>query len=298
MKDLAVSFLPMRRAGPFLLLLYLLSAPASGQPEEPFRPKGSYNNTVHRFHPDLDARLNAMRYGRWRALQIAWRSGINPEIDREFSDYLREMLADPPRFAPEADRVAPGPAREAAPIFRALRLGQTLEQELLDVLAASDASPSVSSGRLDRALRFYRREPYALSEPAEPVSTAELLELAPISSRILAAGTKLFALAAADLASADFADQRWKVRKTVVGFDPASASVTPAEALYAAVAPSVASAYPSVTTCLDRLARFRAEVFEALIPGGAAPEAARRRNERLKAVAHRFGLPLSGIGGR
>jgi hypothetical protein len=288
----------MRWPGPGLVasVLLLLSAGAAAQPEEPFRAKGAYNNSLHRFHPDLDARLNAVRYGRWRALQIAWSSGINPKLDSEFSHYLRVMLADPPRFAPEADRVAPGPAREAAPIFRALHWGQVLEQQLLDILASADASPSLSSARIDRALRLYRREPYALTEPPESAPTDELLALAPLSSRILASGTKLFALAAGDLASTDFAEQRWKVRKTVAGFDPASEQTSPADVFYPAAAPAVSSAYPSITTCLDRLARFRAEVFEALIPGGATPEAARSRDERLRAVARRFGLPVSRIG--
>jgi hypothetical protein len=277
-------------------LLLLFAAPATGQPEEPFRPKGSYNNSVHRFHPDLDARLNAVRYGRWRALQIAWTSGINQRLDQEFAKFLRGLLADPPRFAPEADRVAPGPARDAVPIFRALRWGQTLEQQVLDILASADANARLSSERIDRVLGLYRRERYALSEPASPASTAELLDLAPVSSRILASGTRLFALAAAGLASSDFAEQRWKVRKIIAEFDPSSAPVTPAEALYDAAAPAVASAYPSTTACLDRLARFRAEVFEALIPGSVTPEAVRRRDESLRAVARRYGLSAEGIG--
>lgn len=297
MKDLAVSFRPMRRAGLCFALLCLLAELAAGQPEEPFRPKGAYNNSVHRFHPDLDARLNAVRYGRWRALQIAWNSGIDKRLDEEFSSTLRGMLADPPRFAPESDRVAPGPARAAAPIFRALRWGQTLEQQLLDILASADASPRLTGERIDRALRLYRREAFALSEPGEPAPISQLLELAPVSARMLASGTKLFALAAANLATASFAEQRWKVRKTIAEFDPATADSSPADALYAAAAPAVASAYPSITATLDRLARFRAEVFEALIPGGATGEAARRRDGRLRDVARRYGLPAGGIGG-
>jgi hypothetical protein len=47
---------------------------------------------------------------------------------------------------------------------------------------------------------------------------------------------------------------------------------------------------------LDRLARFRIEVFEALIPGAVTPEAVRQRDERLRAVARRYGLPVAGIG--
>jgi hypothetical protein len=291
----------MRRAGLATCLALLLLAAAAGarRPEEPFRPKGFYNNSVHRFHPDLEGRLNAVRYGRWRALQIAWTSGINQRLDSEFADFLRGLLVHPPRFPPEADRIAPGPARDAAPIFRALRWGQTLEQQVLDILASADATPALSRDRIERALRLYRREPYALFEPADPAdpaSTAELLAIAPVSSRILASGTKLFALAADGLISSDFSEQRWKVRKILADFDPASAPVTPAEALYTAAAPAVVSAYPSTTECLDRLAKFRAEVFAALIPGGATPEAGRQRDERLRAVARRYGLPAKDIG--
>ena len=288
----------MRRAGlaTCLALLLLAASAGAGRPEEPFRPKGSYNNSVHRFHPDLEGRLNAVRYGRWRALEIAWTSGINQRLDSEFADFLRGLLVHPPRFSPEADRVAPGPARDAGPIFRALRWGQTLEQQVLDILASADATPALSRERIDRALRLYRREPYALSEPADLASSAELLALAPVSSRILASGTKLFALAAEGLVSSDFSEQRWKVRKILAEFDPASAPVTPAEALYAAAAPAVASAYPATIACLDRLARFRAEVFGALIPGGATPEASHERDERLRAVARRYGLPAEDIG--
>src|SRR5207244_2678490 len=113
------------------VLLLLLGSPRApaGLPEEPFRPKGTHNNSVHRFHPDLDARFNAVRYGRWRALEIAWISGIDRSLDHDFSAYLVRMLAAAPRFSPEADRIAPAFAREAAPVFRALRWGQTLEQE-------------------------------------------------------------------------------------------------------------------------------------------------------------------------
>jgi hypothetical protein len=275
--------------------LLLLPARASAQPEEPFRPKGSYNNSVHRFHPDLDERLNAVRYGRWRALQIAWENGINPALDEEFSTYLRKLLSEPPRFAPEADRVAPGPARAASPVFRALRWGQTLEQQFLDILASADASPPVTSARVDRALDLYRREPYALSEPSEEIASSESLALAPISSRILASGTKLFVLAAEDLVSSDFAEQRWKVRETVRDFDPSQGPAKPGEALYSSAGP-VGAAYPTMAAALDRLIRFRRDVFEALVPGGATPVAARSRDERLRAVARRYGLPVKGIG--
>jgi hypothetical protein len=286
----------MRGVGLLAGALLLFPAFASAQPEERFRPKGSYNNSVHRFHPDLDGRLNAVRYGRWRALQIAWESGINPALDEEFSAYLQKLLGDPPRFAPEADRVAPGPARAASPVFRALRWGQTLEQQFLDILASADASPAVTSARVDRSLDLYRRECYALSEPSEEAASSESLALAPISSRILASGTKLFVLAAEDLVSSDFAEQRWKVRKTVRDFDPSQGPAEPSEALYSSAGPAVGAAYPRMAATLDRLIRFRREIFEALVPGGATPDAARSRDERLRAVARRYGLPVKGIG--
>jgi hypothetical protein len=286
----------MRWPGIVAGALLLLPAFAPAQPEEPFRPKGAYNNAVHRFHPDLDERLNAVRYGRWRALQIAWSSGINQALDQEFSEYLKKMLADPPRFAPEADRVAPGPAREAVPIFRALRWGQTLEQQFLDILASADASPTVTAARIEKALDLYQREPWALSEPSQEAPPSGILGLAPMSTRILASGTKLFVLAAEDLVTSDFAEQRWKVRKTVLDFDPSQGPAEPAEAFYSSAGPSVGAAYPLMSARLDRLIRFRVEVFDALVPGGATREAAHIRDERLRAVARRYGLPVKGIG--
>ena len=115
--------------------------PAVEKGDEPLRPRGRYNNSVHRFFPDLDSRLNAVRYGRWRAVEIAWNVGINPTLDREFSAFLLKLLADPPRFPPEPVFVAPRFAREAPTVFHALRWGQVLEQQVSDVLAAPDATP-------------------------------------------------------------------------------------------------------------------------------------------------------------
>src|SRR5512134_3337338 len=126
------------------------AAYASGVSSEPFRPKGRYNNSVHRFFPDLDSRLNAVRYGRWRALEIAWSGGINPGLDRTFSSYLLSLLAEPPRFPPEAELVCPRFAREAVPVFRALRWGQVLEQQVGDALASADATPALTATRLSR----------------------------------------------------------------------------------------------------------------------------------------------------
>jgi len=101
----------MKRVPACVATLVIAAAVARGAPYEPFPPKGAYNNSVHRYFPDLDARLNAVRYGRWRALEVAWREGIDRRLDARFSADLLELLKDPPRFAPEAERVAPGFAR-------------------------------------------------------------------------------------------------------------------------------------------------------------------------------------------
>jgi hypothetical protein len=290
----------MRKAGACLSLLLLLAAPARGQPEEPFRPKGFYNNSVHRFHPDLEARLNVVRYARWRTLEIAWDTGVAGPLDREISSYVSGLLLHAPRFAPEADRVAPLLARDAPDVFRALRWGQTLEQQLLDVLASSDAGPRVSATRLERALLLYRRERYALSETASSAAAdsggADASRGA--ARRLLVSGTRLFVLAAADLATPDFAEQRWRVRQTVADFDRSWENESPGDATYLVSAPAVSAAYPGVTKALDRLEEFRLDVLEALAPGGATPEARRRRAESLRAVARRYGLSLEGIGAR
>jgi len=281
--------------GTCLPLLFLLAAGASGQPEEPFRPKGTYNNSVHRFHPDLEARLNVVRFERWRTLEVAWKSGLT-ERDREISDFALVLARNPPRFPPEADRVAPLLARDAVPIFRALRWGQALEQQLLDVLASSDAGERLSAARLERALIVYKRERWALSDPAEPHVGGASLETT-AAWRVEMAGARLFARAAADLTTPDYAQQRWLVKQTIADFDRASEGDRPAEkGTYAAAAPAAAAAFPGVTRALDRVEELRRDVLEALAPGGATLEARRERAERLRAVARSYGLPASGIG--
>src|SRR5512132_3811915 len=233
----------MKRPAAWLSIL-LLAAAAGARPSEPFPPKGSYNNSVHRFFPDLDARLNAVRYGRWRALEIAWREGVQPGLDAEFSKYLLQLLADPPRFAPEADRVAPRFAREASPVFHALHWGQVLEQEVIDVLASPDASPRVSEGRLNRVLDLYRRERWALTEPPETKPLDAVFAAAPVSARVLSTGTRLLAAAAEDLAASDFGQQSWKVRQTVADFDKQYAADRPPENFtYDTAAPTIAERY-------------------------------------------------------
>lgn len=280
-------------------LLFAAVAALAAQPEEPFPPKGSYNDSVHRYFPDLDSRLNAVRYGRWRALQIAWNSGINPELDRRYSSYLLGLLAGPPRFPPEAERVAPRLAREAIPVFRALRWAQVLETQTLDVLGSPDANPRLSAQRLQRVLDLYRRERWALSEPDQPAAPVQVFQLAPISAHILLSGTRLFALAIEDLVASDFGAQRWKVKSTVQEFDRSYTTERPVEqASYRVSAPSFAGAYPLLAEHLDRITRFRTEIFNALVSGSESIEARRLRDTRTREVAARYRLPVEGIGER
>lgn len=283
--------------GAVLCAVAITAAQTSESAPEPFRPRGRYNNSVHRFFPDLDSRFNAVRYGRWRALEIAWRVGINPELDREFSSFLLKLLSDPPRFPPEAELVAPRFAREASSVFHALQWGQVFEQQVSDTLASADSTPELTAERLQRALAAYQREQWALLEPKEQAPPPEALRLAPRSARILLSGTRLFILAAEGLAAADFGQQRWNVRDTIAEFDSSlDRDKTQAEATYEASAPKVSQRYPAIATTLDRLARFRTEVYSALVTGGATADARRERNARLTAVAQRYGIPFRGIG--
>jgi len=289
----------MKRAAALVAMLFLASRGlALDRADEPFPPKGRYTNSTHRFFPDLETRLNAVRYGRWRAFEIAWTSGIDRRLDSQFSSYLLGLLASPPRFPPEADRVAPRFAREASPVFRALRWGQVLEQQLIDILASSDASAGLTSQRLARSLDLYRRERWALVEPAAPASAESVVAAAPVSARILSAGTRLFASAAEDLAASDFGQQRWRVRSTVAEFDRSNASERPPQdSTYRSAAPTILQQYPGYAEHLDRLARFRLEVFEALLPGGETSAAQHERDIRIAAVARRYGLSPKGLRG-
>ena len=290
----------MKRAGAVLAVFLLACGGlALDRADEPFPPKGRYNNSAHRFFPDLEARLNAVRYGRWRAFEIAWLSGIDRRMDSQFSSYLLGLLASPPRFAPEADRVAPRFAREASPIFRALRWGQVLEQQFIDILASSDASPGLTSQRLSRSLDLYRRERWALVEPPTAASAESVLAAAPVSARILSAGTRLFAFAAEDLAASDFGQQRWKVRTTVAEFDRSyAADRSPQDSTYRSIAPTILQRYPGYAEHLDRLARFRLETYGALLPGGETSTAQHDRDARIAAVARRYGISPRGIHGQ
>jgi len=290
-----------RHAAGVALLLVAAAGELVGRSrrEEPFPPKGGYTNSLHRNFPDLDARLNAVRYGRWRAIEIGWISGIDTRLDERFSSYLRKLVTDPPRYAPEADRVAPRFAREAPPVFRTLRWGQTFEQQVIDILASPDATREVTADRLQRAFELYRREVWAPTEPGDVRSPTELFDAAPVSGRILAAGTRLFALAAEDLAASDFGEQRWKVRRTVQEFDATyAAEAPPVPSVYRSSAPTLGTMYPNIAEALDRIARFRVEVFSAFLGGGDSLEARRARAARLTDVALRWRIPATAIDAR
>jgi hypothetical protein len=105
-------------------------------------------------------------------------------------------------------------------------------------------------------------------------------------------------LAAADLATPGFGEQRWRIRQTVADFDRSWESESPGDATYLVSAPAVSAAFPGVTRALDRLEEFRLDVLDALAPGGATPQARSRRAESLRAVARRYGLYPEGIGAR
>jgi hypothetical protein len=271
--------------------LCLVARVEAGQPEDPFPPKGEYTDSVHRFFPDLDARLNAVRYGRWRALEIAWDSGIDAATDQEFSSYYLQLIRQPPRFDPEAPRVAPRFAREAIPLFRALRWGQVFEAQVLDILAFPDSTPALAEERMNRLLAIYRRERSAVLTAPTEAASSPAIAAAPASARMLLAGTRFFALAAEDLASYDFGQQRWRVKKTLEAYDFAPADAVPVEtASYKVSAPTVERRFPQIADQLDRIASLRRELFGALVSRPASPEERRERIRRVEELARRWGL--------
>jgi len=280
--------------------LCLVVRAEAGQPEDPFPPKGDYTESVHRFFPDLDARLNAVRYGRWRALEIAWTSGIDAASDREFSSYFLDLVRRPPRFEPEASRVAPRFAREAIPLFRALRWGQVFEAQVLDILASPDSTPRLAEQRTTRLLAIYRRESWALlTSPTDAPLSSPAITAAPASARMLLAGTRLFALAAEDLAASGFGQQRWRVKKTLEAYDFAPSAEVPVEtSTYKVSAPTMESRFPQIADQLDRIAWMRRELFGALVSRPDSPEGRRERDSRVRELARRWGLATEKIGGR
>jgi hypothetical protein len=184
-------------------------------------------------------------------------------------------------------------------VFRTLRWGQTFEQQVIDILASPDSTREVTADRLQRAFDLYRREVWAPTEPSDVRSPTELFDAAPASGRILAAGSRLFALAAEDLAASDFGEQRWKVRQTVQEFD---ASYTAGAILVPPAirtsAPTLDARYPNISEALDRLARFRVEVFSDLLGSGDSVASRQARASRLRDVALRWRIPAAAIDAR
>lgn len=277
-------FIPMKR------LLWLIVLPAAAGcwtlRSETFRPRGIYNNAVHRFFPDLDRRENAIRYGRWRALEVAWREGVSGPVDRLFAGQLLLQMRRLPDFPPDPRLAAPSFAREVPRAFDALRVADSLEREVADILAAGDATPALNRERIDRALNAYRRETAALAPPAGagPIPGA-LAELG--TARLLLAGDWLFAQADEDLTTSDYGEQRWKIRETVERFDR-ELSVSPGPlrtAWYEQFAPTFLRDFPFVADTLDRATRFRVEIFAAMAAPGAA-----ERSRAAAAVERRYGL--------
>jgi hypothetical protein len=242
-------------------------------------------HAVHRFFPDLDQRENAVRYGRWNALESAWKNGVTDRTDRELAARLRETIARQPDFPPDPRLCAPILAREEPALFGALIDADRFETEVTDVLAATDASPETTSPRVEKILVRYRRSRYVLGAPPPAAVDERIGELS--TARLLLAGDWLFAHAAEDLAASAFRDQRWKVKATVDRYDrdvdspPASVEA----AWYRNYAPTFTSTYGPAAELFDRATRFRIEIFAAL---AAADPAARRTG--VEAVARRYGL--------
>jgi len=271
----------MKRAA---LLSALLCAACSGAGIHlPF--VSLHANAVHRFFPDLDRRENAVRYGRWNALESAWTHGVTPEVDARMAKSFRETIRRLPDFPPDARMCAPQLAREAPRIFGALVESDRLEREVTDALAATDASPETTSSRVEKSLVRYRRSPFALASPPPAAVDPRLGELA--TARLLLEGDWLFAHAAEDLAASAFGDQRWKVKTTVDRFDrEIEAPAAPlAASWYRTYAPTFSATYPTASELFDRATLFRIEIFEAL----SAPEAAARR-DATRAVGRRYGV--------
>ena len=271
----------MRRAA-ILCLLYLAACSGAGI-QVPFT--SVHAHAVHRFFPDLDQRENAVRYGRWNALESAWIHGVTPEADRRLAAGLRETIGRKPDFPPDPRLCAPILAREEPLLFGALVDAERFETAVTDALAATDASPETTSARVEKSLLRYRRSPFTLGAPPEAPVDPKLGELS--TARLLLAGDWLFAHAAEDLAASAFRDQRWKVKATVDRYDrdvespPGSVEA----AWYRSYAPTFTAAYPGAAELFDRATRFRIEIFEAL---AAADPAARRAG--IENVVRRYGI--------
>ncbi len=271
----------MKRAA---LLPILLCAACSGTGiHVPFA--SVHAHAVHRFFPDLDQRENAIRYGRWNALESAWNAGVTAETDRRMEFSLRETMRREPDFPPDPWLCAPRFAREASGLFWALVDADRFERDVTDALAATDASPETTSSRVEKSLDRYRRSRLALSAPAEKPVDPRLGQFS--TARLLLEGDWLFAHAAEDLAASAFRDQRWKVRTTIDRFDKQfEAPSSPLQASwYRNYAPTFTASYPAAAELFDRATLFRIEIFEALATGDPAS-----RHEAALAVGRRYGI--------
>ena len=271
----------MKRA---LLLPLLLGAACTGAGIRlPF--SSLHGNAVHRFFPDLDRRENAVRYGRWNALESAWVRGVNPEADRRLSRDLLETIRRLPDVPPDPVLSAPRLAREAPAIFAALAEADRFEREVTDALAATDATPETTSSRVERSLVLYRRSPFALEAPPDSAIDPQLGRFE--TARLLLEGDWLFAQAAEDLAASSWRDQRWKVRETIDRYDreidspPAALGIS----WYHAFAPTFSRDYPAAAELFDRATRYRIEIFAALLTAGPAD-----RRGIADAIERRYGL--------
>jgi plasmid stabilization system protein ParE len=271
----------MKRAA---LLSVLLCAACTGAGIRlPF--SSLHGNAVHRFFPDLDRRENAVRYGRWNAVESAWIHGVNPETDRALTRELLATIRRLPDFPPDPRLAAPRLCREAPALFGALEEADRFEREITDALAATDATPETTSSRVEKILVRYRRSPFALEAPQESGVDPQLGQYE--AARLLLEGDWLFARAAENLAAASWVDQRWKVRETVDRYDreidspPGSLDIS----WYHAFAPTFTGEYPAVAELFDRATRYRIEIFEALLASG--PDA---RRSAAAAIARRYGL--------
>jgi len=271
---------PMRRAA---LLPILLCAACSGGIRLPFA--SVHANAVHRFFPDLDQRENAIRYGRWNALESAWIDGVTPQVNDRLEAEFRETLRRLPDYPPDARLCAPTLAREAPGIFAALVEADRFEREATNALAATDSSPEATSSRVEKSLERYRRSRFVLASPPPRPVDPRLGELS--TARLLLEGDWLFAHAAEDLAASAFRDQRWKVKATIDRYDKElEAPSAPFQASwYRTYAPTFAASYPVAAELFDRATLFRIEIFEAL----AGPDPASRR-EAAQAVGRRYGV--------
>jgi hypothetical protein len=80
--------------------------------------------------------------------------------------------------------------------------------------------------------------------------------------------------------------------QTIADFDRTYTEENPPEqAIYRVSAPTLFARASDVAARLDAIARFRGELFAALVSGGQTPEKRRERDARVAELARRWGLP-------